>query len=171
MAARQSLRTWCEQHHYPYVMAVACNEPLGIVTPDGRRRWVEVGEVEGTKGPRLFDWACVPMLHQWEEDGRHWLLMRRSLTDPREKAYYFVFGPPGTTLQEMVKAIGARWHIEEVFQTAKDLGLDQDAGAQLRWMVSPYHVGDADACVLSRDLCPEHPLDLASPCRRSSGDS
>jgi hypothetical protein len=121
-------------------MAVACNEPLGIVTPDGRRRWVEVGEVEalllhdqdwqrlsmseGTKGPRLFDWACVPMLHQWEEDGRHWLLMRRSLTDPREKAYYFVFGPPGTTLQEMVKAIGARWHIEEVFETAKDLGLD-----------------------------------------------
>jgi hypothetical protein len=64
------------------------------------------------------------MLHQWEEDGRHWLLMRRSLTDPREKAYYFVFGPPGTTLQEMVKAIGARWHIEEVFETAKDLGLD-----------------------------------------------
>jgi SRSO17 transposase len=134
------LRTWCEQHHYPYVMAVACNEPVGIVTPDGRRRWVEVGEVEalllhdqdwqrlsmsaGTKGPRLFDWACVPMLHQWEEDGRHWLLMRRSLTDPQEKAYYFVFGPPGTTLCEMVKAIGARWHIEEVFETAKDLGLD-----------------------------------------------
>ena len=99
--------------------------------------WQRLSMSEGTKGPRLFDWACVPMLHQWEEDGRHWLLMRRSLTDPREKAYYFVFGPPGTTLQEMVKAIGARWHIEEVFQTAKDLGLDQDAGAQLRWMVSP----------------------------------
>jgi hypothetical protein len=29
-----------------------------------------------------------------------------------------------TTLQEMVKAIGARWHIEEDFETAKDLGLD-----------------------------------------------
>ena len=40
------LRTWCEQQHSPYVMAVACNEPLGIVTPDGRRRRVEVGEVE-----------------------------------------------------------------------------------------------------------------------------
>jgi SRSO17 transposase len=135
------LRSWCEQHHYPYVMAVACNEPVGIVTPDGRRRQVEVGEVEalllhdqpwqrlsmseGTKGPRLFDWACVPMLHRWEEDGRHWLLMRRSLSDPLQKAYYFVFGPQGTTLPEMVKAIGARWHIEEDFETAKDMGLDQ----------------------------------------------
>jgi hypothetical protein len=51
--------------------------------------------------------------------------MRRSLTDPQEKAYYFVFAPPGTTLCEMVKAIGARWHIEEDFETSKDRGLDQ----------------------------------------------
>jgi SRSO17 transposase len=134
------LRTWLEAHGYPYVLAVACDEPVGILTPDGQRRRVEVGEVEalllrdqdwqrlpmseGTKGPRLFDWACVPILHRWEEDGRHWLLMRRSLTDPQEKAYYFVFGPPGTTLAQMVTAIGARWHIEEDFETAKDLGLD-----------------------------------------------
>ena len=134
------LRTWLEAHGYPYVLAVACNEPVGILTPDGQRRQVEVGEVEalllhdqewqrlsmseGTKGPRLFDWACVPMLHRWEDDGRHWVLIRRSLSDPQEKAYYFVFGPSGTTLQQMVKAIGARWHIEEDFETAKDLGLD-----------------------------------------------
>jgi SRSO17 transposase len=134
------LRTWLQAHGYPYVLAVACDEPVGIVTPDGRRRRVEVREVEalllhdqqwqrlamseGTKGPRLFDWAVVPMLHQWEDDGRHWLLMRRSLTDPQEKTYYFVFAPVGTTLQEMVKAIGARWHIEEDFENAKDLGLD-----------------------------------------------
>ena len=79
---------------------------------------------EGTKGPRLFDWAIVPMLHQWEDDGRHWLLIRRSLADPHEKAYYFVFAPQGSTLPEMVKAIGARWHIEENFENGKDLGLD-----------------------------------------------
>ncbi len=135
------LRTWLEAHQYSYVLAVACNEPVGIVTPDGRRRWVEVCEVEallldkqdwqhlsmseGTKGPRLFDWAAVPILHRWQDDGRHWLLIRRSLTEPGEKAYYFVFGPPGTTLPQMVKAIGARWHIEEDFETSKDMGLDQ----------------------------------------------
>jgi len=181
------LRTWCEHHHYPYVLAVACNEPVGIVTPDGRRRRVEVCEVEalllhdqdwqhlsmseGTKGPRLFDWTYVPILHRWEDDGRHWLLIRRRLTDPREKAYYFVFGPAGTTLQQMVKAIGARWHIEEDFETGKDLGLDQLRGTQLHRMVSPHHTRDAGACVLSRHLRPGPPLGLASPCWRGSGDS
>ena len=135
------LRTWLETHQYSYVLAVACNEPVGIQTLDGQRRRVEVCEVEalrldtsdwhrlsmseGTKGPRLFDWAVVPMLHQWEDDGRHWVLIRRSLTDPNEKAYYFVCAPKGTTLPEMVAAIGARWHIEEDFANAKDIGLDQ----------------------------------------------
>src|SRR5690349_16907686 len=45
-------------------------------------------------------------------------------TDPNEEAYYFVFAPQGTTLSEMVAAIGARWHIEEDFENAKDSGLD-----------------------------------------------
>jgi SRSO17 transposase len=86
--------------------------------------WQRLSMSEGSKGPRLFDWASVPILHRWEDDGRHWLLIRRSLTDPNEKAYYFVFAPKGTTLPEMVQAIGARWHIEEDFENAKDMGLD-----------------------------------------------
>jgi SRSO17 transposase len=133
------LRTWLEEHGYPYVMAVACNEPVAFQTPTGRRReeaaWVEsfvlhdedwqrLSMSEGTKGPRLFDWALLPMLHQWQDDGRHWLLIRRSLADPKEKAYYFVFAPQGTTLREMVKAIGSRWHVEEDFENGKDLGMD-----------------------------------------------
>ena len=40
------LRTWLEAHAYPYVLAVACNEPVGIVTPDGQRRRVEGRDVE-----------------------------------------------------------------------------------------------------------------------------
>src|SRR6266700_6603550 len=88
------------------------------------RDWHRLAMSEGTKGPRLFDWACVPMLHRWEDDGQHFLLIRRSVADPQEKAYYFVFAPPGTTLSEMVKAIGARWRIEEDFENAKDLGMD-----------------------------------------------
>src|SRR6266566_4793028 len=134
------LRTWLEEQGYAYVLAVACDEPVGIRTPDGKRRRVQVDEVEplvlqeqdwqrlamseGTKGPRLFDWAVVPILHRWEDDGRHWLLIRRSISDPHEKRYHLVFAPPGTTLQEMVQASGARWHIEEDVANAKDLGLD-----------------------------------------------
>jgi SRSO17 transposase len=133
------LRTWLEAHKSPYVLAVACTEPVGFQIQAGRRReeaalveafalheqeWQRLSMSQGTKGPRLFDWACVPMLHHWQDDGCHWLLIRRSLTDPQEKRYYFVFAPPGTTLQEMVKALGARWHVEEDFENAKDMGLD-----------------------------------------------
>jgi SRSO17 transposase len=134
------LRTWLEAHGYWYVLAVACDEPVGVQTPEGRQ-WIEVRKAEalllqeqdwqrlsmsqGTKGPRLFDWACVPILHRWEDDGRHWLLIRRSITEPQQKTYYFVFAPPATTLQGMVKAIGARWPIEQDFETSKDMGLDQ----------------------------------------------
>ena len=76
------------------------DKPIGILTAEGRRR-VEVAEVEGlllhpqdwfrlsmsegTKGPRWFDWAAVPILHQWEDDGQHWLLIRRSPSDPLQK--------------------------------------------------------------------------------------
>jgi SRSO17 transposase len=135
------LRIWLQAHGYWYVLAVACDEPVGIRTLDGRRRLVQVCEVEalllqaqdwqrlsmgdGTKGPRLFDWACVPILYRWEDDGCHWLLIRRCINDPKQKAYYFVFGPQGTTLQQMVKAIGARWRIEDDFETSKALGLAQ----------------------------------------------
>src|SRR5438874_943491 len=80
------LRTWCEHHQYPYVLAVACTEPVAFQTPTGRRReeaalveawvlheqgWQRLSMSEGTKGPRRFNWAVVPMLHQWEDDGCH----------------------------------------------------------------------------------------------------
>ncbi|MFL5586600.1 MAG: IS701 family transposase [Ktedonobacteraceae bacterium] len=133
------LRIWLELHQYSYGLAVACDEPIGIQTPEGRKQ-VEARDVEqlllhadewqclsmsqGTKGPRLFDWVKVPILHHWQDDGRHWLLIRRCMDDPLQKTYYLVFGPQDTTLQEMVQAIGTRWRIEEHFETAKDMGLD-----------------------------------------------
>jgi SRSO17 transposase len=40
------LRTWLEQHHHSYVLAVACDELVGIRTADGQRCQVEVHEVE-----------------------------------------------------------------------------------------------------------------------------
>jgi SRSO17 transposase len=132
-------RMWLEAHGYFYVLAVACDEPVGIQTADGRKRmtvaeaeallvhavdWQRLSMSEGTKGPRLFDWAVIPILHGWEDDGRHFLLIRRCLDDPSKKAYYFVFAPPGATLAEMVKAIGQRWKIEECFEIGKEMGME-----------------------------------------------
>jgi SRSO17 transposase len=133
------LRIWLEAHQYFYGLAVACDEPVGIQTASGRQRmtvaqaealsfhvddWQRISMSEGTKGPRQFDWAMMPMLHQWDDDGQHFLLIRRCLDDPSEKTYYFVFAPLGTTLAEMVQAIGQRWKIEECFETGKEMGLE-----------------------------------------------
>ena len=54
------------------------------------------------------------------------MLARRSLSDPTDLAYYRVFAPSGTPLDEMVRAAGSRWAIEEGFERAKgEVGLDQ----------------------------------------------
>ena len=134
------LRTWLEEHHYWFALAVASAEQIGVMTPEGRtlltvaqaeqrfvteEQWRRFSVKTGTKGPLLFEWACLPILHRWEDDGQHWLLIRRIPTHPAEKTYYLVFGPAGTTLEVMAWAVGSRWGIEEEFENAKDLGLDQ----------------------------------------------
>jgi SRSO17 transposase len=93
--------------------------------PDGTLQWQRLSMSQGTKGERLFDWAIVPQVHRTIIDGCHFLVIRRCLDAPFQKAYYFVFAPPQTSLQTMVLAIGARWCIEVDLENAKDLGLDQ----------------------------------------------
>jgi len=56
----------------------------------------------------------------------HWLLVRRSVSDPRERAYYRVHAPAETVPAAMVTAAGTRWRIETAFAEAKGLaGLDE----------------------------------------------
>jgi SRSO17 transposase len=134
------LRSALEAHLQPYVMAVACTEPVVLELPGLGVRRLEVQELpallapdcwqtlsmsQGTKGPRLFDWACLPIWHQGEQDGWHSLLLRRPLDPDAELTYYLVFAPPDTPLSAKVTALGGRWRIEEDFENAKDLGLDQ----------------------------------------------
>jgi SRSO17 transposase len=60
-----------------------------------------------------------------ESYGR-WLLIRRSLAEPTEVAYFLCGGPPGTTLRDLVGVAGKRWAIEECFALAKGgRGLDE----------------------------------------------
>ena len=134
------LRTWLEDHQYWFALAVALTEQIGVMTPEGRtlltvaqaeqrflkeEEWRRFSVKTGTKGPLLFEWACLPILHRWEDDGQHWLLIRRIPRHPTEKTYYLVYGPAGTSLTVMAWAVGSRWRIEEEFENAKDLGLDQ----------------------------------------------
>lgn len=142
------LRIWLEQQEQAFVLAVTSNEPLWCDIGRGPRQervsamaasiadeqWHRLSAGDGAKGPRLYDWARVPLERltwlglgpgeepQWE----HWLLVRRSIEKPEELAYYVVFCPLNTELQELVEVAGRRWTIEESFEITKDeVGLDE----------------------------------------------
>ena len=87
--------------------------------------WKKISAGAGAKGPRVYHWARAA-IRPLQDTASYWLLVRRSLTDPTDLAYYLCYGPEHTPLRELVRVAGARWAIEETFQTAKgQVGLDQ----------------------------------------------
>jgi SRSO17 transposase len=89
------------------------------------KAWKRRSAGNGSKGPRRYEWALHRMY--LDENGwGHWLLMRRPIGSRQERAYYRVFAPAETTLEEMVAVAGKRWAVEECFETAKgECGLDE----------------------------------------------
>lgn len=83
---------------------------------------------EGAKGLRLYDWAVasLPDTGTAAHGFARWLLIRRSIANPAELAYYLCYGPAGTSNEQLIRVAGTRWAIEECFQTAKgQVGLDE----------------------------------------------
>ncbi|MFD0567840.1 IS701 family transposase [Kitasatospora saccharophila] len=90
-----------------------------------RQRWKRRSCGEGAHGLRIYDWARVEVRPWHRPDRRHWVLARRSISDPTKVAYYIAYAPAEATLNELIAVAGARWAIEECFQTAKgQCGLD-----------------------------------------------
>ena len=88
--------------------------------------WHRLSCGAGAKGPRLYDWALVRTNCPEPKTYARWLLIRRSVSDPTEVAYFACGGPPRTTVAELVRVAGTRWAIEECFELAKgDCGLDE----------------------------------------------
>src|SRR3954452_15706699 len=96
--------------------------------------WRRLSAGEGTKEPRLYDWAYLELadLEAAEyENGRTglWtrgLLVRRSIADG-ECACFTTWCPAGTRIETLVSVEGRRWAIEDAFETAKnELGLDHN---------------------------------------------
>jgi SRSO17 transposase len=88
--------------------------------------WRRLSCGDGAKGPRQYDWALLPTNAPEPERYARWLLLRRSVSDPADVAYFACGGPPTTTLEDLVRVAGARWAIEECFELAKgDCGLDE----------------------------------------------
>jgi len=96
--------------------------------------WQRRSAGEGTKGPRLYDWADLELADLEADEYQAgatglWtrgLLIRRSLADG-ECAYFTTWCPAGTPIETLVAVEGQRWVIEEAFETAKnELGLDHN---------------------------------------------
>src|SRR5712692_7774741 len=128
------LRIFLEEQGYAHALAVPCTEVICVQTQAGcllssvasiaqqaldAQDWHPLRQSLGTKGERLFDWAILPWFQRGSMDGRHFLVFRRCRDAPHDLAYYLVFAPPATTLSTIVRAIGARWHIEEDLQANK----------------------------------------------------
>jgi SRSO17 transposase len=52
---------------------------------------------------------------------RRWLLVRRSISDPANWAYFYACAPEGhaCSLTDLVKIAGTRWKVEDDFQDPK----------------------------------------------------
>ena len=132
------LRAWLDAHDINYVMAVSCD--ARFTTPTGPRRadelaasapkkgWQRLSCGDGSKGQRLHDWLLLdPGADQ------HLLLVRRSISQPSELAYYTCHFSRPVPVAELVRVAGARWGVEETFQFAKnETGLDH-------YQVRRYH--------------------------------
>jgi SRSO17 transposase len=132
------LRLWLEEQQKNYVLAVpethmiwvqGRQQPVGLVAALlPADAWVVLSAGEGSKGLRLYEWAWLQLPEEMEAESEraHWVLVRRSLSDPSQRAYYRARGPARTTLSELVRVTGSRWRIEEGYEQAKgEVGLDQ----------------------------------------------
>ena len=133
------LRRWLEERDIPHVLAVKRTEPVWAPTERGPAQvpaesvadalrveaWQRLSAGAGAKGPRLYDWARVPIRPLGEPGKGYWLLVRRSLSDPTDRADYVCYGPADTSLEQLVRVAGTRWTIEECLETGKgEVGLD-----------------------------------------------
>ena len=98
-------------------------------------QWQRLSAGDGTKGPRLYDWAYCELAdldaqadYGCATPGR-WtrgLLIRRNI-GVGELAFFSTWCPLGTDITTLVTVEGQRWTIEDSFETAKnELGLDHN---------------------------------------------
>jgi len=130
----RELRETCEARGIGYSLGVPCS--FRIRLPSGTslradatlkmlsaRAWQIASCGPGSKGERRYGWAWLATASD-----RHFLLIRRSLSNPTELAYFYCYLPEHTpaTFGVLVAVTGRRWTIEEDHEFGKDqFGFDQ----------------------------------------------
>ncbi|MFY1694337.1 IS701 family transposase [Solwaraspora sp. WMMA2101] len=130
------LRDTCETRGIGYSLGVPCS--FRITLPGWKTKiradtaattlttdtaWQTMSCGAGSKGDRWYAWAWIATASP-----RHYLLVRRSLADPDDLAYFYCWIPERlpATLTALVRVTGRRWTIEEDHGFGKDhFGFDQ----------------------------------------------
>ncbi len=129
-------RRFLESRHQPYVLAVSGQQRLWVDFEQRRvdqiareipsDHWQRISIAQGSKGPRIYDWAAGRLGIPTETGLIRWVLIRRSVEDATEHACYLCCAPPEATAADLAIAAGQRWSIETCFQMAKgQVGLDE----------------------------------------------
>jgi SRSO17 transposase len=145
----------CEDAGKGYVFAVPVN--FTVRPPSGRK--IPIGTLAGLiparcretrscgpgcKGHRDYQWAWAATASP-----RHWALIRRSISDPSELAFFYCHAPAGrpVSLSALITVAGKRWPVEECHQQAKgQAGLD---GHQVRLWHSFHRHTVLSMCALA----------------------
>ncbi len=128
-------RRFLESFGQPYVLAVSGQQRLWNQCVQQRvdkiaeripsDMWLRLSVADGAKGPRIYDWAAGRFGATTDTGLVRWLLIRRQIDEPYQRAYYLCATPPGATAQDLAIAAGLRWSIECCFESAKqETGLD-----------------------------------------------
>jgi SRSO17 transposase len=91
-------------------------------------RWERLTVADGEKRPIVYDWARQRVVESQEglPGETVWLLVRRSVKNPSDMAYYLSNAPKNVPLLTLAQVATARWTIEQCFREAKsDTGLDE----------------------------------------------
>jgi len=93
--------------------------------PEGR--WQRLTVAEGEKGLITYDWACQRVVESRNglPGPDAWLIVRRSISDPTELAYYLSNAPADMPLLKLAQVASTRYTVEQCIEEAKgETGLD-----------------------------------------------
>ena len=119
-------RRFLESRGQAYVLAVRSDQRLWVSFEQKRvdeivktipeKSWFRMNVADGSKGPRLYDFAASKFGALTEQGHRHWLLIRRHI-EIGELACYLCCAPPAVTAKDLARV---------TFECAKQqTGLDE----------------------------------------------
>jgi SRSO17 transposase len=134
--------------------------------------WTRRSAGNGSKGPRLYDWAWLTDVgtdgdpDSPGDDGRHSLLIRRNNTTG-ELAFYRCWTPGPAGLAQLVRVAGTRWIVERTSKPrkARPVSTSTRSAAGTRGTATPPSPWPPSPSSRSAPPTPARPMTTLNPTR------